>query len=68
MYTYPKYFNAVLSELQSKMTEEQYVESIENRMSVIEVIIMDEHDRPGKDRPSPEECASIILNEFGINQ
>lgn len=68
MYTYPQYLKTVLQELQEKMTEEQYAESVENRMSVIEVIIMDEHDRPGRDRPTPEDCAEILLIEFGINQ
>lgn len=67
MLTYPQFEKAVLLSLHDSMTQETYEVAIANRMSIIELIIMDEYDRDGMNRPTPEQVAQQIRSEFGID-
>lgn len=66
MLSYVQYKNAVYTELQEQMTEQEYEQSIASRTTVIDKIIMDEHDRPSMDRLSPSDVADSVIKEFNI--
>lgn len=64
--SYDEYENAVLYTLLELLGQMAYDKHIDSRLSVVCIAIMDEFDRPGKDRPTVEECTGIVLAEFGL--
>lgn len=66
MMRFSSYKAAVLLDLQSKLSEEQF-SLLTDRACTLDSICMVEYDKGGASRPEPEEVADSIIEEFSYD-